>query len=201
MNEYLNSGRSNQKLKTRNKILSSAQKLLNKETFFSLDEVAEVSGLSRATVYRYYSNVELLAAEAALNIYTHPPEKIYSDLKEQDLTEKILGIQRYFNQLAIDHEASFRKFLSIALSTTQDIPKRGARRTETVKLALEQHKTNWPPQVLQNFIYIATVLMGIEPLIVTKDVCQLDDKQSSDVLRWGLQMLIRGIMSDIPENK
>lgn len=192
MNKYLQSGRSKQKLKTRNRILDSAQKFLSKGENFTLEAVAEEAGLSRATIYRYYSNVELLAAEAALDVYTHTPEAIYSRLNKKPLPEILLGIQDYYNRLAMDHESSFRKFLSITLSSSQEMPKRGARRIETLKLALGNHHMDMKQEELQNFIYLATVLMGVEALIVTKDVCQLDNKKSKQVLQWGLEMLIKG---------
>ena len=56
------SGRVNQKLKTREKILRAALDLLKTKVEFSLEDVAENMGSSRATVYRYFSNIDLLCA-------------------------------------------------------------------------------------------------------------------------------------------
>ena len=69
----LNSGRVSQKLETRNKILSSAQHYLNKGLEFNLEDIAEKTGISRATVYRYFSNIDILAAEAGLALSTESP--------------------------------------------------------------------------------------------------------------------------------
>ena len=46
---------------------------------------------------------------------------------------------------------------------------------------------------LQNLL---TVLMGIEPLIVTKDVCGLNNEQSKKLLKWGMELLLKGISID-----
>ena len=40
---------------------------------------------------------------------------------------------------------------------------------------------------------LATTLMGMEPFIVTKDVCGLDNEASKEVLRWGLELIIKGL--------
>ncbi|MEX0361849.1 MAG: TetR/AcrR family transcriptional regulator, partial [Allomuricauda sp.] len=58
--DYIQTGRTNQKLETRDKILKSAQYFLKKGKAFNLENVAQKSGVSRATIYRYYSNVEIL---------------------------------------------------------------------------------------------------------------------------------------------
>mgnify|MGYP001595255558 CR=1 FL=1 len=62
--QFLKEGRINQKLQTRSEILKSAQILLNKERQITLEKVAEHAGISRATIYRYFSNIELLTTEA-----------------------------------------------------------------------------------------------------------------------------------------
>ncbi|CAN0601537.1 unnamed protein product, partial [Ectocarpus sp. 12 AP-2014] len=62
--DYINTGRKNQKQETRDKIIESAQYFLNKGIEFNLEDVAGRTGVSRATIYRYYSNVQILAEEA-----------------------------------------------------------------------------------------------------------------------------------------
>ena len=78
---YIKSGRTNQKLETRSKILTGAKYFINKGITFTLEDVAKKSGISRATIYRYYSNVEILAAEAGLDISTIKPETIIQKVK------------------------------------------------------------------------------------------------------------------------
>lgn len=34
--------------------------------------------------------------------------------------------------------------------------------------------------------------MGIEPLIVTKDVSGLNNKQSMEIMEWGVQLILKG---------
>ena len=135
--DYIQTGRTNQKLETRDKLLKSAQFFLKEGKAFNLEDVAKKSGVSRATIYRYYSNVEILTTEASLDIHTLPPEAILEKFQDQSLEEKVLGIQDYFNTLSMENEQLFRRYLSAAVvpSTAQSV--RGARRIKALHMALE----------------------------------------------------------------
>lgn len=188
--EYVKSGRINQKLETRNKILTNAQYFLNKGLEFTLEDIAKKSGISRATIYRYYSNVEVLVNEAGLNINTESPENIIEDLKEKNIEDMVLGIQDYYNSLAIDHENAFRKYLGSVLVSNPSEIKRGARRKKTLELAFEN--TTIHKKEREKLANLLTILMGIEPLIVSKDVSGLNNNQSMEIMKWGVQLILKG---------
>ena len=188
---YLSSGRTNQKLETRNKILASAQHYLNKGLEFNLEDIAQKTGISRATVYRYFSNIDILAAEAGLDFSAESPEDLFNNLKGNEIHDKILEIQDYYNKLALDHENLFRKYISVVLDSNTSTIKRGARRTMTLKMALEE--TNFTQKEKENLSNLFTILMGIEPLIVTKDVCNLNNKESIELMKWGIDLIFKGL--------
>ncbi|NRB52021.1 MAG: TetR/AcrR family transcriptional regulator [Saprospiraceae bacterium] len=198
MNEkYVDRGRINQKLKTRSKIIKSAQQFLSQGQSFTLEDVASASGVSRATIYRYYSSLEALSAEVALDLNIQSPEEIYEAHKHLPVQEMILQIQDYINRFSIDNEAAFRKFLSIAIAGDSPETKRGARRVSTLSLALQKEKLGPENSEIRNLIHIATVLMGMEALIVTKDVCRLGDQQSMELLRWGLNKILQATLTQL----
>lgn len=192
--KYLETGRMNQKLETREKILHAAKQFLNEAKDFSLEEVAEKAGVSRATIYRYFSDTEVLSGEAGLDINTQSPEAIYSEFQHLKLSESLMKVQDYFNNLTIEHEHAFRKYLSIVVTSNSSKTKRGARRNKTLKLFLENSQL--PDQEKRNLSNLLTVLMGAEPIIVTKDVCGLDNTESKELLKWGLQLLLKGLFLD-----
>ncbi|NNC49910.1 MAG: TetR/AcrR family transcriptional regulator [Flaviramulus sp.] len=193
---YIDSGRKNQKHKTRSKILLVAQRLLAKGIGLTLEDIAKEADLSRATIYRYYSNVDVLAAEAVIDIHTKSPEDVFNEVKDLNLKEVLMAIQAYFNDLAFTNEAAFRKYLSIAIVSDQATNKRGARRIKTMELALANKKTPIDNSEIEKLKNIATVLMGIEALIVSKDVCGLNEQQSKETLKWGLEMLLKGVLNN-----
>lgn len=190
-NAYLQSGRTNQKQETRSKILAGAAYFLNKGLSFNLDDIAKRTGISRATVYRYFSNSDILAAEAGLQVSTKSPKAILEPLDQQNLEATIYGIQHYYNQLTLDNEQLFRKYISAVLDPANTNSKRGARRKKTLKLALE--KTDLNPKDQEKLSNLITLFMGVEPMIVTKDVCGLNDSDSLDLLQWGLNLVLAGL--------
>lgn len=189
--KYVNTGRTNQKLGTRNLILKTAQKFLNKGLDFNLEDIAKEAGISRATVYRYFSNIDILAAESGLDISTKDPIDIYEDVKGKDLEKQILEIQHYYNNLAIDHEMLFRKYLSTVLDSNTSTPKRGARRKKTLELVLADSK--FSKKEKQKLSNLFTIFMGIEPLIVSKDVCGLNNNETIEIMAWGINLLFKGL--------
>ncbi|WP_422350770.1 TetR/AcrR family transcriptional regulator [Flagellimonas sp.] len=194
MNEdYIQTGRTNQKLETRDKILKSAQYFLKKGKGFNLENVAQKSGVSRATIYRYYSNVEILTTEASLDINTLNSEAILENYQDKSLEEKVLGIQDYFNRLSLDNEPLFRRYLSAVVIPATPKSVRGARRIKALNLALE--KENLPSQEKKDLAKLLTLFMGIEPLIVTKDVAGLSNNESQRMLKWGMQLILKGYLS------
>lgn len=187
---YVKSGRINQKLETRHKILSSAHYFINNGLEFTLEDVAKKSGISRATIYRYYSNIEVLVNEAGLNINTKSPEQIIENIKDKNIEDLVLEIQNYYNTLAIDHESAFRKYLSSVIPSKSSENKRGARRKNTLQLAFENASINKKER--EKLVNVLTILMGIEPLIVTKDVLGLTNVQSKEIMKWGAQLILKG---------
>lgn len=195
--KYVDTGRINQKLKTRNKIIKGAQEFLAKGLAFTLEDVASASGVSRATVYRYYSNVEAVAAEAALDLNIESSERIFEQYQHLPLKEALLGIQHHINRFTISNEATLRKFLSVIIAGEAPEAKRGARRVSVLSMALQDQNLDPKQLEVKNLIHITTLLMGMEAFIVAKDVCHLGDQESMDVLRWGLEKVLQAVLPEL----
>lgn len=194
----LHKGRIKQKLNTRSNILDAAKRLLDKNIDFSHDDVASEAGFSRATVYRYYSDIELLKLETLLDFQTKISIRDLEVMQGGSLTDSIFQIQDYFNKLAQNNEPTFRMYLSHVLKESvkpnQTRNLRGARRIKVLEEVLAPVTTETNMETIQKFIVIATLLMGIESLIVTRDVCNMNTAQSDEILKWGLEMVIQGML-------
>lgn len=191
----LEEGRVEQKLQTRTEILKAAKVLMQKRKKITLEDVATQAGISRATIYRYFSNVDLLFTEASLDVYHRSPEELIKEADGQSIEQSILFLQKYYNHLAQKHENGFRRYLSTALSESVSSKKkiRGARRVSALKLALKPFRKQMSAKTIRNLTHISTILMGIDALVVAKDVCGLNNRQTSELLQWGIEMLLRGI--------
>lgn len=187
--DYIQTGRINQKLETRHKILESAKQLVRKGIDFNLEDVANNAEISRATIYRYYPNLEILSYEVGIDIGTKTPEDIIEDLKDCSLNDMLMGIQNYYNAHAVNNENAFRKYLSAVLTSASE-KKRGARRNRTLQLALM--KSDIRPKEKKDLVHLLAILMGIEPLIVAKDVSGLDNKEFKELMSWGMKLVLKG---------
>ena len=193
--KFLKEGRVNQKLQTRSQILKSARDILNQESKITLEMVAEHAGISRATIYRYFSNIELLTTEALLHARFLGPEELRERVEGQSLEQTIHTLQGHYNKMSHENELVFRRYLSAALIESINSSKktRGARRVEALKLALEPFENLMSKTNLDRLINIATLLMGIDALLVCKDVCGLDNTESDELLEWALDLILEGI--------
>ena len=137
--KFLKEGRVNQKLQTRSLILESAREILNRESKITLETVAEHAGISRATIYRYFSNIELLTTEALLHAHFLSPEELREQVEGQSLQETVRALQSHYNKMSRENELVFRRYLSATLIEGINSNKnpRGARRVQALKLALK----------------------------------------------------------------
>lgn len=197
-NMLLNSGRVNQKAKTKTNILEAAREMMQKEKLITLEDVAKKANISRATIYRYYSNIDILITEASLDIHHKSPDDFFEEVKNMPLADRIFYIQKHYNQLAQKHEVEFRRYLSAVLSESITSKKklRGARRVKSLNNVLKPFKNDLDSVTFNKLITAASVLMGIDSLIVCKDVCDLNNEETNDTLQWALKMILKGISSD-----
>lgn len=195
--QLLTTGRVRQKQETRTRILETAQRLLQTHTTFSLEDVAREMAISRATIYRYYSSVDLLCAEAFLSFQVKQPADFLADVQGMALPDALLYVQQYFNHLAQRHESAYRKYMSVVLaeSVKPDNGRqlRGGRRPAALEAVLQLHAPALTPEQHARLRQITTVLCGIEPLIANRDVNGLSCDESQELLHWALCMILKGI--------
>jgi AcrR family transcriptional regulator len=203
-NSQIQSGRVKQKQETRNGILSAAQELFESNPSFSLEDVARKMGISRATIYRYYSNVDLLCSEAALSLRVKQPADFVEDVKDMNLLQSLHHVQNYYNHLAQLHENSYRKYMSVVLAESikpeKTVSLRGARRPAALQAIIEPYQETIGADHVIKLRQIITVLSGIEPMIANKDVNGLSSEESSELLSWALEAIVKGIGLDKETN-
>lgn len=196
-NDNISGGRINQKLKTQQRILETAKKMLLSKKDFSLEDVAAKMQISRATIYRYYPNIDILCLDVAIAMTNKDPEDFSDYVKDMDLAQSLFYVQDYFNNLIQKHEIPFRKYLSLVLDKSVKGEKasahRGGRRPKTLEIVMEPFREQIGSNNYENLKNIVTVLCGIEPLIVNKDVNRLNNRESNELLKWALEMILKGM--------
>lgn len=189
---HLSSGRKAQKQQTRQKILKAANDLVKNHSPLNMDEIAKEAGISRATIYRYYSNTEEIATELILYLNVPDSGKLMSDWEGQNLYDGLKGIQNAYLDFIFNNEIPSKKFLGAILSSADPKLERGQNRITSVREFLASKDIQMNPDEKENLSVIATLLMGIEAVMVTKDVCGLDNQESRKVLNWALDRILKG---------
>jgi AcrR family transcriptional regulator len=165
------SGRTNQKRRTRRALIEAAVRLLREGKQPTVAEAAEAALVSKATAYRYFPTLQALLLEAAL---------------EQAICGAI-------HRMVVADEALFRTmvraiqdhWLAQAGKDEEDAPPvREGRRLAMIDAALAPLAQRLPADVFRRLRLGLCLTVGIEALVVLKDVCGLDPDAALDIQRW-----------------
>ena len=188
--------RPNQKRRTRKDLLTAAARLMKQGRKPTLDEIAEEALVSRATAYRYFTGVEPLLVEAALDLAVPAPEALFDGMSGDDAVTRLEQVDRALQDVIVANEASMRLMLmqtlqrGIAGPTDQDIPPRQNRRTPLIEAALAPVRAEFKPAALKTLSRALALVIGTEAMVVCKDVLQIDDAEARKVRRFAIRALV-----------
>ena len=146
---------------------------MKKKQKISMDDIAEKAKISRATLYRYYSNIDILVTEAFLHIQFKSPDQLSEEVNEMPLLHRIHHIQKHYNTLSQKNEIVFRRYISAVLKESIISKKqlRGARRIESLnkKLAkLRIEKESMEMELIRLLLVILTQAFMFKDSITVK---------------------------------
>ncbi|HYD44088.1 MAG TPA: helix-turn-helix domain-containing protein [Phenylobacterium sp.] len=193
------SGRANQKRRTRKDLLEAASRLMREGRRPSLDEVAEAALVSRATAYRYFPGIEALLLEASLDVVTPQPGELFGPQAPRDPLERLLAVEAALDGMIAANELPLRMMLAQSLerSVAQgagEAPLRQNRRGPLIEAALEPLEGRLDGARLQRLRQALTLLLGIEATVVFADVLQLDAEEARATRRWAMEALLRAAL-------
>jgi len=192
--------RANQKQRTRAAIVEAAARLLRDGGSPSVAQAAEAAKVSRATAYRYFPTPEdLLLEVAAVTPAMAPVEAAMAGLESDDVAERFLLLQDTFNPIVLAEEAQMRTALRAYLETWLARRRKGeralrvreGRRMRWLDTVLAPARHGMPKPHWQRLKAALALTLGMDALIVMKDVCRLKDQEAQEVLRWAAQALLR----------
>ena len=178
--------RTAQKNRTRAALLESARRLMADGKELTLARVAEDTQISRATVYRYFSEPGTLAAEATLD-FNMPPTTVLLDGLE-DVRLRVHRVANYYLEITRTHEQYFRQFLAKTMDVWQkqtDVELRGARRIAAFTEALDPVRAKMDPKELEDLVLRLSMVTGIEQHIILDDILRVDHT-TGDRLQAGI---------------
>jgi AcrR family transcriptional regulator len=195
----LKTGRIDQKLKTRRKLLAATRDLMAEGKPVSVTAAAERAGISIATAYRYFSDPESLKLETVVEIDLGRGGDFIEDLTEtyrtmEDPTERVIAAHRLMVDFVRRNEPAYRLFIAKGHEQVanahgkKQLSPRGGRRMPMLELALAPAREALADRYRDAVLALAAV-SGPEPFFVLKDLARLDDDEIDRISEQSLRMI------------
>lgn len=187
------SGRANQRSRTRKDLLAAANRLLHAGRNPTLDDVAGEALVSRATAYRYFSGIEALLVEAALDL-AMPDAALFWDDGERDPAARLVRADAAVAAMVRANEPALRAMLihslQQSLAGNGEVPLRQNRRTPLIEAALAPARGEMDEAAYERLVRALALVIGTEAQLTFRDVLQLDDAHADDVRAWMIRALV-----------
>jgi AcrR family transcriptional regulator len=187
-----------QKLRTRQALLAAARELVAQGKAPTVAAAADAATVSRATAYRYFPTQEALLVEVPLDVAAPTIQSLFGDdSAPQDPEDRVALVQNALYDLVRDHEAEFRLFLRNSLLRALDDPDgtgdpfRGARRSALIDTPLAPLGGELPEKEITRLKTGLSMLVGVEAMIVLRDVLRLSHAEARSAGEWAVRELVR----------
>lgn len=187
--------------RTYRRLIDGAMRLMQKGGLVTVADVAATAGVSRATAYRYFPSRSRLVT-AVVEESLGPVRRFESratDGRERlrDLFDQTFPRFREFEaqlraalQLALEHWA-----LERGAALTEEPFRRGHRR-KILDGAANPLRERLGDANYRRLLRALSVVYGIEPYVVLKDIWGASDREIAAVARWMLDALIDAALRD-----
>jgi AcrR family transcriptional regulator len=202
--------RANQKERTRTAIIDAAVDLLREDIAPTVAAAAQRARVSRTTAYRYFPTQESLLQEIAnLHPAVAAVDEAMDNLLTDDVEQRLLQLLDTFNPIVIADEFHMRTALQVFHENWMQ-----ARRDDTQETAYirSRRRMRWLDEVLKPLEHLTeqqrkrlraalALTLGIDSIVIMKDVCQLNDDEALSALRWAaLALLHAGLHAPLEES-
>jgi AcrR family transcriptional regulator len=203
----LNIGRINQKLRTRDALVSAAAEFIRRGDGFSVADIADKAGVSRPTAYRYFATPELLHAQAALyaagRIETSELDQLLHQTGSPE--DKLDALIRGTDAMTVAHESEFRTLLRLSLDpgrgTADPVLRRPQFRRSWLSSALAELEDELGAPRFKRLIAALSLMCGIESFIVLQDILRLEPREATDVKRWAARLLLHAAIHEAADDR
>jgi AcrR family transcriptional regulator len=197
------SGRVNQKRRTRLAIVAAARELLAEGVVPTVAQAAEAAFVGRTTAYRYFPTQESLLIEVSVTADVDELEALVSRPLDRDgAPERVLAVLDGFNRHVLADELGYRTALRLYL----DLWLAAAATAETAPIVREGRRRRWleqslaplrdavPDAQLERLAAALSVLSGAEAIVVLRDIYHLEPDEALAVTRWAARALVEATL-------
>lgn len=192
-------GRVNQKQRTRQALVDAAGQLVASGGRPTLADVAERALVSKATAYRYFASADALIAEVMFDRDFPSVDQVLGATGD-DPAARVLAVEAAVNDALLAHETAMRMILrnaiERALTEADDTPHRVGRRQALIAAALEPLRSQMKPAALERLRHSLALVIGPEAILAARDVCGLSPQETRRVTCWAAEALVLRALSD-----
>ncbi len=185
---YESGGRHRQKQRTREVLIAAARQLITDGEVPTVHAIAERSGISRTTAYRYFTNQASLLAAA------HPEVQaasLLTDPDETDVGRRLDDVVRQFTKLIVDTEPQQRTMLRLSLTDgPAELPLRKGRAIGWIGEALAPLRGELTQAQVRRLALAIRATIGIEALVWLVDVAGLSRREAAQLMRRSAAALL-----------
>jgi AcrR family transcriptional regulator len=189
------SGRANQRQRTRKDLLRAATRLMASGGTPNLDEIAAEALVSRATAYRYFPGLDALLNEATLDANIPDADTLFGAGSAGDVAERLETVDLAFDSMMHAYEGPLRMMLVHALQRRlkggdEDVPIRQNRRLPLIRAAIDSGDEPIAPEAADLLAKAMALIVGTEGMLVFKDVLRVDSEEARRIKTWAIHALV-----------
>jgi AcrR family transcriptional regulator len=207
-NTIVGGGRVAQKQRTRLQLLQAARDLRAAGRVPTVADVADATGISRTTAYRYFPTQETLLAEASADpLIDAIKEAIARAEDESDVVKRVDAVFADVTPLLLRHEPELRTLLKISLENSLEevharhIPLLSGRWIVAWDRILEPMRRHVSPKTYALMVRTLGTLLSVETLNVLRDACDLDERATIAAVRSAARAIVRGFQLNLQKRE
>jgi AcrR family transcriptional regulator len=204
-----NSGRANQKARTRTALLQAAAELVREGRPPSIPEAADRALVSVATAYRYFSSAEDLwweASEAAIAFQGAEAILQHIDEAGNDPQARLEAVIRGPGFMMLDDQVPYRQaakaaldqwFRQVSADDSERVPIRQGRRNKQIRRVVAPLDGMLPKKDVERIAHALGLVIGAEAMISLVDAVGLDVPAAKKTLLDAGRWLLAGALAEL----
>lgn len=194
---YELTGRANQKMRTREALITAARGLLAEGTIPTMEAAAAAASISRTTAYRYFPNLRALLVAA----YPHAEEtSLLGSDAPPDPATRLQVVAESQTRRILEYEAEMRAVLRLSLeddaADRSPLPMHRGQRIEWIEDALAPLRGRIDPGRLRQLVHGIGATLGIEAFAWLTDIAGLSREEAAATMRLNASRLLRSALAE-----